>query len=47
MTPIRTLVKAISAAREGLTKEPSHGGGAPEVPEPLTIEAQYLTRRST
>ena len=24
--------------------EPSHSRGAPEVPEPLTLGAQYLTR---
>ena len=29
------------------TGEPSHGRGAPEVPEPLTSGAQYLTRYST
>ena len=26
------------------TSEPSHGRGAPEVPEPLTLGAQYVTR---
>ena len=29
------------------TSEPSHGRGAPEVPEPLTLGAQYLTRYNT
>ena len=30
-----------------MRSEPSHSRGAPEVPEPLTIGAQYLTRYNT
>ena len=30
-----------------ITREQSHTKGAPEVPEPLTLGAQYLTRYNT
>ena len=36
-----------TVSHDPLAKEPSHGRGAPEVPEPLTIGAQYLTRYNT
>ena len=46
-----TLVPKVSPVGEHgcavLAKEPSHGRGAPEVSEPLTLGAQYLTRYNT